>query len=560
MSKMNQGTKKGGWILPVLLIIAGILLFSYENVAGLFTKADLDIKIEHAPAILPAAYKVYANEKALDGKYHIFKMLITNQGKSTVRNIDISYDIPGYIDKTGIRKIPILNPGQSAVVTCFPSFNADIVEKTTGSNERVNIEVSGTGIDTIEESFPIEFKGRNEIMYTYIPWDEIRTPGEMYDNLELVSCFITPEDPIIKYYTQNIQEKVLKGETASVTNTEEEGLRFLTGIYEAGLASHMVYSGTAGVPSTAEGIASAVQSIRLPREVVTGNTGLCIELSILYASIMMSAGMDPIIYLVPEHAYPGFKMNGKYYAIEATGIGGEGLKNISSSQAALEQGMKQLEEFMKNAQAGNDAYIMLDVRESVKNGALAMELKDDPFLRKKVDEIAKKFEAQPANFNPNPNPGGNQQPVVTGAQGGGAAPSGYSNYNGAVSFAYPSGWKNTPKNPGGIPQNVVTKMNPQNEALVEVYEFPGIQNPEQAMLSIQQYVSSTGAALQYNVMGQEQGFTVFNGQTGGPYGVINWVAAFKPVSGGVAGIIIGVSGAAQRSYQTEMQNILNSLR
>jgi len=31
------------------------------------------------------------------------------------------------------------------------------------------------------------------------------------------------------------------------------------------------------------------------------------------------------IYLIPGHGLPGFKMNGKYYAIESTGIGGEGM-------------------------------------------------------------------------------------------------------------------------------------------------------------------------------------------------------------------------------------------
>ncbi len=39
------------------------------------------------------------------------------------------------------------------------------------------------------------------------------------------------------------------------------------------------------------------QHVRLPREVVSGNTGLCIELSLLHASVYKAAGLHPVIFL-----------------------------------------------------------------------------------------------------------------------------------------------------------------------------------------------------------------------------------------------------------------------
>src|SRR5699024_6657224 len=148
----------------------------------------------------------------------------------------------------------------------------------------------------------------------------------------------------------------------------KEGVRFLNGIYQATLVSHMVYSGTSGVPAKIDDVSSIIQSIRLPREVITGKTGLCIELSILYASILMDAGLDPIIYLIPGHAYPGFKMNGNYYAIESTSIGGEGIGGRSSAEEAFQTGMKNLNEFFQRASAGDDRYMIVDVRESINKG------------------------------------------------------------------------------------------------------------------------------------------------------------------------------------------------
>lgn len=285
----------------------------------------LKLEIQSSKVLMPAAYKVYANPKALKGKYYLFKMLVTSESRNTLFDIKVSYRIPKYIDWTEIEVIKRLDQGQSAVVCCYPVFDDKIVEKTTSSTEKTEIRLVSGSISK-EEDFSFEMKGRNDIVYTSIPAKEISGYPDMFDNSDLIACFITPEDPIIKYYTQQIQEKVLKGEDASVSKNPKEAVRFLMGIYDATLVAHMVYSGTKGIPSGFDDVESIVQHLRLPREVVTGNTGLCIELSLLYASILANEGLSPIIYLIPGHAYPGFQLGGKYYAIEATSIGGKVLE------------------------------------------------------------------------------------------------------------------------------------------------------------------------------------------------------------------------------------------
>lgn len=573
MKILNRQSKSNSLVLPIALVVIGALILLRQPFLGLFSKAKLEVKIEHAPVIMPAVYKVYENEDALEGKYGLFKMLVTNNSSTAARNVDVSYEIPGYIDKKTIRKIPVILPNQSVVVNCFPAFDQKIVDKTTPSKEKVNIKISGSNLEDIEETFPIEIKGRNEFMYTFIPSDEIRTPGEYFDNSLLITCFVTPEDPIIKYFTQKIQEKILKGETASVTNKPEEAVRFLAGIYDATYVSHMVYSGTSGVPSDVNGVSSITQSIRLPREVVTGKTGLCIELSILYASILMNAGLDPVIYFIPGHAYPGFRMNGQYFAIEATGIGGEGMQGgRSTAEQALQMGMKELQEFMKGAQMGDDRYQVLDVREAIKNGALAMELKDDPYLRQKIDEIAQSFEPNYAVNANNMMQMNQQQNMVdnSGGNGGGnsggndggnsSVPSGYRTYNGSVSFAYPASWSSIAPSAESTPQLKKMFADPSQVAYLEVYQFPGVQSAEQAIMIVQQNVQSRGGQLQYAPAGQSGNFTLLQGQSAAGNVSIQWVAAFKPVNGGMAGIAVGTISGYGGKFQKSIQNILNSLR
>jgi hypothetical protein len=548
---MNELTRQRSRyrLLALILTIAGLLLLFRYTLISFASHAELSVNVEHQPAIMPAVYKVYANENALNGKYSLFKMLVTNKGNVTARNVDVSFQIPNYIGWTSVMKVPAILPGESVVINCYPDFPDRIVDKTTSSNEKVSIKIKGSNISDVDEDFNIEMKGRNEFLYTCVSTDEIRTNADVFDNSDLLSCLITPEDPIIKYYTQKIQEKILKGEDASVAMKDDEGVRFMKGIYTATLISHMVYSGTSGVPEKYEDVSTSVQSIRWPREVVTGKTGLCIELSLLYASVMADAGMDPVIFLLPGHAFPGFKMNGNYYAIEATGIGGEGLGNRMTTDQAFETGMKELQEFYQNVKAGDDRYRILDVRDAISNGAVAVELKDDPYLRQKIDEIAQAFNT-------------GDQGTAYGYQNNPQADNGYAQYQGDVNFSYPNDWVLVPRTTSTMQQVKEIIADRSNMAAVTVYQFDGYNDPQTAMEAMKAYVEQNSGTIQYTAASQSlNGYMLYDGQT--KYSntePANWVAALKVTTSGVVGIAVAVYASAGSQYQSVLLNILKSLR
>ena len=570
MSIMSTNPGKKSNLIPIVLIAAGLLLSFTKPILSLISPVKLDVQIHAAPVIMPSIYKVYANSDALEGKYSLFKMIVTNNSSKAAENVEVFYQIPGYIENMSCQKIPKILSGQTIVVNCYPSFPDKIAEKMTPSKENVNITIKGSNIKTIEESFSIPCKGRNEFMYSFIPADEIRTAAESFDNKELLSCLITPDDPIMIYFTQKIQEKILKGDEASVSNDEREGVRFMMGIYEATYRMHMVYGGTSGVPEKIGDVSSITQKIHLPREVVTGNSGLCIELSLLYASIMLREGMDPVIYLVPGHAYPGFIMNDNYYAIEATGIGGENLKGgRSTAQQAYEMGNKEMEEFRNAYKNGDPRYSVLYVKEAIKNGAVAMELKDDNFLRTQIDQIGQKFDgasvpsvaARPPQGNDGGGGNGGGNDGGGGNSGGGnttGLPSGYNLFEGVVTFGYPGSWKIIPRSSYTMPQCKYVIANGAKNTYVEVYSFPGYNSAEQAMKSIQQYVTNMGSNLQYQSSGQSGGYTVFNGTTSNNSAGLNWVAAFKNTGNGIGGIAVGAYYGI--NAQATAQKILGTLR
>ena len=529
-------------ILPIVVMAVGAILVALSMLGNDSANSnDLTLKISPANYIMPAAYKVYANPDVMGGRYNLFKAVLKNESRHTVKNLKVEYRIPKYIDEWIKADAPeYVLPGQSIVAMAYPAFDQSITQKNSQSKERAEIRITfgeKSNPVEIEETFSFTMMAAQDFAYTNMPASEIVSMNDMLENGPLGACFVTAEDPVIQYYTSQIQQKLLQGETAGVTNTEEQGVRFMVGIYEATRRSGMVYSSTSGVPANTGDVQTMVQRIRLPRDVVSGNTGLCIELSFLYASVMRNAGMNPVIYFIPGHAYPGFRLNGSYYAIEATGINGAGLGGVMSSEEAVKRGMEELSEFIRAAQQGLDGYSILDINELYKMGIIPMELRDDNFYKQKIDEHASAWGGTS---------GRSRQTASA------SSSSGMATYNRGAIFSYPAGWSvmNNP-NPQ-IPVLKSTIASPQG--YLEVYQIDGTNNVWDGLNYLIRLYNSMGLSINYQPGGSHNGYSLVSGVTANAAGQqVTWYGAFCAKGNSVVGLVIP-SGVSQA------QQILNSLR
>lgn len=539
-------------LIPLSLFFVGAVLFALSFLSFGSASGDLDISIVKSNSIMPAAHNVYANELALDGKYYLFKAKMTNNGDNTLEDVTVRYRIPGYVEWTELDVIGEMFPGQTASVRCYPKFKDDISEKMTESTEKVEIEISWDGAqedDIIDEEFSFRISDRNEYLFTNIPAEEIAGWGDVYNNDALLACFVTPNDPIVKYYTQNIQEKILMGETASVTKDPNEAVRFLAGIYNATVLSHMVYSGTKGIPENLQDVSKFSQHNRLPREVITGNTGLCLELSLLYASVLSNAGLDPMIFLVPGHAYPGFRLKGQYYAIESTGIGGEGIGGIMSAEDAFKKGMEQLNEFMQKAQTGDPRYTVVDIHAVNQQGVTPMVLKDDDFLRKKVDDIVTSWGSTGTIAKTS-----NNSRVASSGNTGTNSGSGGSGGGSSLSFSIPGGWQTFMRPVPEIPIITAQVVAPDQSTTVTVFDVPASSGQE-ALGIINQYFQNYGMSMQYQLNGNQ-----VTGQTYSNSGVFNWVGKTLGRNGGIRLVAVGAPDYLYNQSSGYITQVFNSIR
>jgi hypothetical protein len=560
--------------LPILLLFAGLCCIAYP----LFqSPGDIDLKITPATVIMPSAYKVYANPDVLGGRYNLFKAVIKNSGAAEIKNLKVQYRIPNLInDWTDVPSSTNLLPGQTAVVTCFPVFPQSITERNTSSKEKTEIKITyGSKASPTEkdESFPFDITSVNDIVFTNMADQDKAYTSDYAENRVLYACMVSSEDPIIKQYAASVQQKILCGEAGAGVGTNgavgdkemQEKVRVMEGVYNATLISHMVYSETQSGVSKFSDNTSGTEHIRLPREVVAGNTGLCIELALLHASVYKAAGLHPVIFLVPGHAYPGIKVGNSYLALESTGIGGEGLGSIMNAGQALQSGMKELNTFFEESRKNNPQYMMLDIDQLYEEGFKDMELKPDPIMSGQADKITQGWPtclisavARPAeNATANNNISKPKEKARVSRHGGGAA-TGWSSYGiNSISFEYPVEWAVYNRPVAQIPQMLSIIMSPDKLNQVESYHVSGAQSPEQAMAYIRGIISRMGENIQYQEANMQNGLTRFNGSTYANGSRLNWVGLFRNAGDGVDGVIVGTNGPVNNPL---LQRIFDTIR
>lgn len=547
---------KKSLLLPAVLLIAGVCFIIFPSFVS---SGDIDLKIQPVSVIMPAAYKVYGNPDVAGGRYNLFKAVIKNTGNSEVKNLKVEYRIPKLIDEwSEVPSTANLLPGQTAVVTCYPTFPQSITQRNTSSKERTEIRVTygGKGNPTEkDESFPFDMTSVNDIVFSGVADQDKAYVGDFQDNCVLYACMVSAEDPIIKHYAEQIQQRILCGETGAGVGgggeiTDEavkEKLRVMEGVYNATLLSHMVYSETGTNEVRFGETSSSTEHIRLPREVVSGNTGLCIELALLHASVYKAAGLSPVIFLKPGHAFPGIKVGNNYFAIEATGIGGEGIQGgRHSADQALSAGQEELKDWFANVQKGNPMYRVLDIDELYNSGFKDMEMTPDPIQSAEVDKIISAWPTclltavmPPARAAYSGEGGGADRGDARRDDRGGERRAWASLNNGGIGCNYPASWSGVSSPVPQLPQLTSVFFSPDRADQVELYRMPTGPTPQQAIAYIRNVVSRLGENVTYQQSGMVGDITRFDGRSVGSGGVLTWAAFFRMTGNGTVGLIVG---------------------
>jgi hypothetical protein len=311
---------------------------------------------------MSCAYKAYGNPEAVGGRYWFARTVLQNTGKSVVKNVHVSYQIPGFMNWTTPDEAAEILPNQTVVFVYYPKFPSKLTELRSRTPAVLEVKIEyddGSGHQEHIEKREFEFFGVNEFAYGSMAASEVVTRADAENNNPLLAAYVTDEDQAVKTFYAKAAE--VSGGFGTGAN-QKDLLQFMKSVYNFMVSLGMTYSGAKGVPDETGDVRTLVQSIRLPRDLIYGNSGLCIELAILWCALGQGAGLKTFLVLIPGHAFPVLQASdGTTIPIESTAIGGSFGGNLGKAAGWDEAIESALKTFKENK--GKPTTDILDIRE-----------------------------------------------------------------------------------------------------------------------------------------------------------------------------------------------------
>jgi len=538
----------------VLLALAGFLCFgAYFFKGGGAGKLVWDDPIVRK-SLMTFAYKIYGDPAAQNGRYFLSKIVFRNEGVGPVRDLSISYQIPDYVSWTTPQTYPEIPAGQTVVQTYYPQLPSKITALSNDTNATLETKIrwADKSGDTKEQVLRsnVMLRGVNEIEYTDLPANEVVTWYDNFATSQFAAAMVTPNDPVVKEFVAEVTKRT-GGSLAGVAGGGREVARMMKGVYDYMCDTGMRYTSDSGVPAKLGDVQTFVQTVRMPRDVIITNEGLCIELALLWASAMEHLGCQTTVIFRPGHAFTLV-----YYGQGATDFIPIECTAITPMAVGADKSVP-FEDAVK--MAGEDLEkqkykIWVNVQECQKHGFLPPEL---PNIE--IDKI-KNILAQRSTHDATA-----YARNTTNTKSGGTAPvhQGYYRYVGAnnmVSIDVPESWTRMENSP--IPGMVFTAQDQQTSVAANVFYYPNLSSPNEAMQTAKKGVARvSGGTVRINSQQQKGNSIVYTGTTSYRNGTgSQWVGMFAPTPSGVIGIFVGAAKGYFERNQSLIQDIIGSVK
>ncbi len=218
------------------------------------------------------------------------EILLQNTERQSLEDLEISFFQPGYMDgPTTCQQVEELEPGATLRVPLLAVFNAQIFgsEGTTPLTAELAVKYN-RGPRAAEQKFSISYDLHDK---RSIVWDDDRKVG----------AFITPSDSALQNYLAFVRQSC-KSETVS---GYPEAVQTAVQAFAALGVLGCLYQSDPAIPY-ASARSGALDSVSLPRDTLVKGAGDCDDLTVLYCSLLESAGIRTGFITVPGHIFAAF--------------------------------------------------------------------------------------------------------------------------------------------------------------------------------------------------------------------------------------------------------------
>ena len=154
--------------------------------------------------------------------------------------------------------------------------------------------------------------GYNETRPVYLHSASDLFWGNKFVNAQFIARWVTPHEPTVLQLVSSARNYVRRGRLAgyhlpgnSAPAVAAQVADEARGVFEA--MKHLGISYVASI-STYGKFTSHAERVRLPRETLSLSSADCLDLSVAFASAMENLGLEPVIVLVPGHAFAGVRL------------------------------------------------------------------------------------------------------------------------------------------------------------------------------------------------------------------------------------------------------------
>ena len=246
--------------------------------------AGLDLQIAGTTfdPVFPVLFKYYND-------HPVGKITLKNTSLAPVQNVRVSFFVNQYMDNPKpCPAIPEIDPGAEASMDLLALFNNNMLTISEGTmvSARISIDYEVAGSARSQETVgTVRIYDRNASM-----WDDNRK----------AAAFVTSKDPTILRFSKNVLA-MIKGKGSKAVNPN---LLTAMAMHEATLIYGLTYvtDPSNSYAATLES-KTAVDFLQFPRQTLDYKGGNCSALSILYAALLESVGIETAFITVPGHIF-----------------------------------------------------------------------------------------------------------------------------------------------------------------------------------------------------------------------------------------------------------------
>ncbi len=222
---------------------------------------------------------------------------ISNTAAKPVMQI-ITAQVRGWTGE--LRQTAIIGPHEVRTFELNPELLANAYQNGEIRRAVLDVEVKDPGSGhTFAQQRPVFIHGSSDLYW-----------GRKFSNAQLLARWVTPHDDSVLQLVARAQKLMPGGRLRGYNrvpgrNLERDVRAQARAVFNALKQSRLSYVSSIYTFGNYPG---ETERIRLPRETLNLNNANCIDVSVVFASAMENLGMQPLIVVVPGHAFVGVKL------------------------------------------------------------------------------------------------------------------------------------------------------------------------------------------------------------------------------------------------------------